>query len=325
MELYPLKFHPQIKDKIWGGSKLKEVLNKKEAGNKAGESWEISGYIGSISEVSEGFLAGNNLLELIEIYMGDLVGDKVFNDFGLEFPLLIKFIHAEDVLSIQVHPDDNIAMKRHQAFGKTEMWYILESDPGAELIIGFNREMDKESYVDFLESDNLPEVMNHVNIDKGDVFYIPAGRVHAIGAGVLLAEIQQTSDLTYRIYDWNRKDDNGNARPLHTEEALDVIDFTYHNNYHSLYNKKLNKVIPVVDSEYFTTNIMIFDKPVEKDFILIDSFILYICTEGKAVVKYDKSPGVTIEKGETLLVPAILKIIEIIPEGQCTLLEVYIK
>jgi mannose-6-phosphate isomerase len=185
--------------------------------------------------------------------------------------------------------------------------------------------MDKESYVDYLESGNLPEIMNHIMVAKGDVFHIPAGRVHAIGAGVLLAEIQQTSDLTYRIYDWDRKDDKGNARPLHNEEALDVIDFTYHNNYHSRYNKELNKVIPVVDSDYFTTNIMIFDKPLEKDFILIDSFIIYLCTEGKAVVKHDEGPGVTIEKGETLLIPAILKILEIIPEGQCTLLEVYIK
>ena len=186
-QLYPLKFEPIIHDKIWGGQKLHEILNKSTATDKAGESWEISGVDGSISVVSNGFLEGNNLEELIEVYMDDLVGERIFEQFGHRFPLLIKFIDANDKLSIQVHPNDALAKKRHNSFGKTEMWYIIQAEKGAELISGFNREIDKETYLEYLKNKDLEAILNREPVKEGDVFFLPAGRVHAIGSGVLLS------------------------------------------------------------------------------------------------------------------------------------------
>mgnify|MGYP006296245383 CR=1 FL=1 len=322
--LYPLKFSPIIKDKIWGGERLKNELNK-EASEKAGESWELSGVQDNLSVVSNGFLAGNNLQELIEIYMGDLVGDDVYKKYGIEFPLLIKFIDANDILSVQVHPDDELSKKRHNAYGKTEMWYIIKAEEGAELISGFNQEMDKETYVKHLEAGTLKEILNFEKVSEGDVFFMPAGRVHAIGAGVLLAEIQQTSDVTYRIYDWDRPGDDGKPRELHTELALDAIDYKYYKDYRTTYDRVKNQASNAVDCPYFTTNVIEFDRSVEKDFNFIDSFVVYMCTEGAAVIKYGDGNEETITAGETVLIPATLKVIEIVPVTPSKLLEVYIK
>ena len=213
--LYPLKFKPRYYDKIWGGQKLKTALNK-DFGKlpNCGESWELSGVSGNISEVSNGFLAGNNLEELIEVYMGDLVGDKVFDRFSVEFPLLIKFIDANDDLSVQVHPDDKLSKERHGAYGKTEMWYVLQADKGAKLNCGFNQPITKETYLTKLENKEIMDVLNFVEVEPGDVFFMPAGRVHAIGKGIMVAEIQQTSDVTYRIYDYDRVDAKGQGRVI---------------------------------------------------------------------------------------------------------------
>ena len=324
-ELYPLKFTPIVKDKIWGGKKLKSLLNKKHASEICGESWEISGYEGQVSVVSEGFLQGNELPELVEIYMGDLVGDKVFETFGLQFPLLIKFIDAAEMLSIQVHPGDTMAYELHKSFGKTEMWYVLQADEGSSLISGFRSRLDKKTYTNLLEKGELESALNYEKVSKGDVFFIPAGRVHAIGPGILLAEIQQNSDATYRIYDFNRKDAQGQLRELHTREALDAIDFMVHDSYRTSYPVIPNKTVNVVDCRYFTTNVMNFDKPVEKDFNLIDSFIIYMCTEGEGEIEYGEGATVSFVKGETLLIPAILKNLVIKPFRASTMLEVYIK
>lgn len=322
MILYPLKFKPILKDKLWGGPKLRDVLGK-EASGKAGESWEISGVEGDISVVENGFLAGNSLQELAEVYLGDLLGDRIYEKFGLEFPLLIKFIDAAQVLSVQVHPDDELAKQRHNSFGKTEMWYVIESEKG-ELIAGFNREMDREQYLEAFKGGRLKEILNHEAVTPGDVYFMPAGRVHAIGAGVLLAEIQQTSDVTYRIYDWDRLDDLGKPRDLHTDLALDALDFTFHSSYKTPYRALPNSTVNVVDSSYFTTSVIQLDQPVEKDFNMIDSFVIYICTEGSAGITY---PGgaESIKKGETVLIPAELKNLAIVPTEATTLLEVYIK
>jgi len=320
--LYPLKFRPIIKDKIWGGPRLKNVLGK-DASEKAGESWEISGVEGNLSEVKHGFLAGNNLQELIEVYMGDLVGERIYEQFGLEFPLLIKFIDASDVLSIQVHPDDALARERHNSFGKSEMWYIIESDQG-ELITGFNRELDRSAYLEHVKKGTLNEILNFERVSPGDIYYMPAGRIHAIGAGVMLAEIQQTSDITYRIHDWERVDEAGKPRELHTDLAIDAIDFTYHSDYRTHYQTMINSSVTAVDTPYFTTSVIRLDQPVEKDYNLIDSFVIYLCTEGEVGITY---PGGAekISKGETLLVPAMLKNVAIVPTTPSTLLEVYIK
>jgi mannose-6-phosphate isomerase len=320
--LYPLKFKPILKDKIWGGPKLRDVLGKK-ASDKAGESWEISGVEGDVSIVENGFLAGNSLQEVAEIYMGDLVGDVIFDRFGVEFPLLIKFIDAADYLSVQVHPDDALARERHNSYGKTEMWYIVESDRG-ELIAGFNRKLDREEYLKYFNEGRLKEILNHEAVAPGDIYFMPAGRIHAIGPGVLLAEIQQTSDVTYRIYDWDRTDDQGNARELHTGLALDAIDFTFHPTCKTAYQPLENSTVTAVDSPFFTTSVIKLDQPVEKDFNLIDSFVIYLCMEGAAGITY---PGglELIKKGETVLIPAELKNLAIVPAEPTTLLEVYIK
>ncbi|WP_282015135.1 type I phosphomannose isomerase catalytic subunit [Marinifilum flexuosum] len=326
MSLYPLKFQPILKDKIWGGSKLKTVLNKDFSPlPNAGESWEISGVEGDISVVSNGNLAGNNLEELIEVYMGDLVGDKVYDQFGMEFPLLIKFIDANDVLSIQVHPDDELSKERHNAFGKTEMWYVIEADKGSELIVGFNQEVDKAKYVAKLEEGKLEEILNNEPVKKGSCFFIPAGRVHAIGKGILLAEIQQTSDVTYRMYDWNRTDDQGNPRELHTELAVDTIDYSFEKKYRTDYETEINKSKELVRCPYFTTNTLEFDKQIEKDYSQLDSFVIYMCLDGDFTIESEGGITTEVAKGETVLIPAALENVILFPKGKTEILEVYIK
>jgi len=323
--LYPLKFTPIILDKIWGGSKLKNILNKKEAGNRAGESWEITSVVGNHSVVSEGFLKGNTIDELIEIYMGDLIGDQNYEQFGTQFPLLIKFIDANDDLSIQVHPDDTTALRRHNSFGKTEMWYIIQAEKDAKLISGFKPGVQKEDYIKHLDSNSLEEILNLENAKEGDVFFMPAGRIHAINAGILLAEIQQASDITYRLYDYNRTDSEGNTRELHTKEAMDVIDFKPISNYSTPYEKKVNKTVELVHCPFFTTNIIHFDKTVEKDYNFIDSFVVYLCILGEVLIKYSETEDLSISKGETVLIPADIKNLELIPVGESRLLEVYVR
>ncbi|MBN2487242.1 MAG: class I mannose-6-phosphate isomerase [Bacteroidales bacterium] len=322
--LYPLKFEPIIKDLIWGGSKLKTLLNKEKATEKSGESWEISGVNGNISVISNGFLAGNSLTEIIEVYMGDLVGQKVFDQFGNNFPLLIKFIDACDDLSIQVHPNDETAMQRHNSFGKTEMWYVMQADTGSQLIAGFKQNTDKESFLENLNNNTLHHILNYITVKPGDVFFMPAGRIHAIGKGILLAEIQQTSDITYRVYDYNRRDAMGNARELHTSLALDVIDYNTCADYTTPYAHKQNKPVPLANCNYFTTNLLELTDIIERDMAGFDSFIVYICTEGNAEILYADHKTETISKGETILIPAEMGQYYLKALPKATLLEVYI-
>lgn len=324
--LYPLKFSPIYKDKIWGGNKIKNLLNK-DIGNlpNCGESWELSGVEGNLSVVSNGYLAGNTIEELIEIYMGDLVGDHVFENFGIEFPLLIKFIDAADDLSIQVHPNDKVSKIRHNAYGKTEMWYVLQADKGSMLQSGFNKSVNKELYLEKLEKNELTDILNYEEVSAGDVFFIPAGRVHAIGKGILLAEIQQTSDVTYRIFDYNRPDNEGNLRELHTELATDVIDFKLEKEYKTSYIAKTNESVELASCKYFTTNILEISGELDREYIDIDSFVIYICLEGKLCV-LSNSTEEWIEKGETLLLPATIDNVRLKSDSESAkILEVYIK
>lgn len=325
--LYPLKFTPICKEKIWGGNKLKELLNKEypELPN-CGESWEISGVQDEVSVVANGFLKGNSLEELIEVYMGDLVGEKVYEKFGTEFPLLVKFIDANDNLSIQVHPNDELALERHDAFGKTEMWYVVQADPGARLISGFNRKIDQEGYLKSFKNGQLEEILNYEEVKEGDVFFMPAGRVHAIGKGIVVAEIQQTSDVTYRIYDFNRLDDHGNPRELHTDLAVDAIDYQYEKNYRTDYTSVVDQSVKLVECKYFTTNIVELVTAVERDFANLDTFVIYICLDGNCTLTWEDQQ-LDIDKGDSLLVPAQLSsFIITTPNGSSAkLLEVYIK
>lgn len=324
--LYPIKFKPIFHEKIWGGNRMKTILNK-DFGDlpNCGESWELSGVEGNISVVSNGFLAGNDLNEIIEIYMGDLVGEKVYDKFGNEFPLLIKFIDAQDNLSIQVHPNDKLSKERHNAYGKTEMWYVAGTEEGALINSGFNQEVNREKYLEYLNSGKLTDLLHYDKAEVGDVFFIPAGRVHAIGEGCLVAEIQQTSDVTYRIFDYNRKDDKGNERELHTDLALDAIDFSHASEYKTKYADQLNESNKIVDCPYFTTNILQFDKEVEKDYNTIDSFVIYMTMEGSFDIVTEEGTE-TVEMGETVLLPASIESVQLKPKTDSVkLLEVYIK
>lgn len=321
--LYPLKFEPILKDKIWGGNKLKTLFGKPTETNKLGESWELSGYEGDESVVSNGILAGNNLTELIEVYMGDLVGDKVYDEFGLSFPLLFKLIDANDYLSIQVHPGDEVAAERHNSFGKTEMWYVIDAEPNSELIIGFNKDCTHEEYLAALAGGQVEDLLQKVPVKPGDVFFIPAGLVHAIGKGVVVAEIQQSSDVTYRIYDYKRTDAQGNERELHTDLALDVIDFTASINPKTEYQISANAIVPLVSCNYFTTNLIQFDRPLTRNYGNLDTFVAYMCLNGSFVIE-TKGEKTVVNQGETVLIPACINEVDLITDQTTRLLEVHV-
>ena len=281
---YPIRFVPILQDKIWGGSKLKEILNKKTIRECIGESWEISGVTGNISVVEKGPEKGTKLTELISKYKGELVGEEIYSKFGNDFPLLIKFIDAKTDLSVQLHPNDELARQRHNSFGKTEMWYVMQADEGSKLNIGFKKDLDKREYLDYLESGKITQLLNFEEVQKGDSFFIHTGKVHAIGGGVLLAEIQQTSDITYRIYDWDRVDSEGQSRELHTALALDAIDFEKKDDYKLKYDQEVNRSSEIASCEYFTTNFLPVKGDIEKDYSSLDSFVVYMCVEGNAQI-----------------------------------------
>jgi mannose-6-phosphate isomerase len=323
-ELYPLKFETVLKEKVWGGKALVSRYNKKSTGSQqVGESWELSAVADNQSVISNGFLAGNNIEELIEVYMGDITGDAIFEKFGNEFPLLIKFIEAQQDLSIQVHPDDDLAKKRHKAYGKTEMWYVLESKKDSKIYTGFKEGVTKKIYEEALMTGKIEDLMNVESAEAGDAFFTPAGRVHAIGAGIVLVEIQQTSDITYRIFDWNRKGSGKEKRELNTELALDAIDFNQTGENKIRIKPELNKSENLVNCEYFNTNIITFNKSIDKDYYSIDSFVVYICIEGEFLICWDGNSD-KVTKGETVLLPAMIKEVTLKPMNEARLLEVYV-
>lgn len=321
--LYPLKFKPLFKERIWGGSTLKERLGKKlPEGKVIGESWELSGVPGDLSVVSNGKLKGNNIEELIEVYMGDLIGDHIYNKYGLEFPLLIKLIDAQDALSIQVHPNDELAKKRHNSYGKTEMWYVIDCEPGAELCLGFKGNVTKEEYVKHVADGTLADIIDRIKVKPGDTFFIPAGAIHAIGKGILIAEIQQTSDVTYRVFDWNRVDANGKGRELHTELAVDAINYNCTEKFNVTAAPQPNKVVELKKCPYFTTNIIDVKGEMSRDYSLLDSFVVYMVIDGEVTIKWNGGTEKA-KKGETVLIPAIFENIELI--GNARMLESYIE
>ncbi|PKA99406.1 mannose-6-phosphate isomerase type 1 [Flavobacteriaceae bacterium MAR_2009_75] len=322
MNFYPLKFQPILKERLWGGTKLKDVLGKPIENDITGESWELSTVSGDVSVVSNGKLVGKTLQELIEEFPEQVLGNSVFERFGTDFPILIKFIDAKKDLSIQLHPNDELAKERHNSFGKTEMWYVMDADNDAELIVGFNKDVTKEEYANSLENDTLLELLNYEKVNEGDTFFINTGKIHAIGAGVLLAEIQQTSDITYRVFDFNRKDKNGNLRELHTDLALDAIDYTKKDDFKVNYSNTKDKVNDMVECPYFKTNFLDLSQDLIQDTKQRDSFTIYMCVGGSATIMNDFG-SVEIEKGQTTLVAAASESITIKTEG-AKLLEVTI-
>ena len=320
--MYPLKFHPILKERLWGGTKLKEVLNKSIESDSTGESWELSGVEGDISIVSNGELSGTSLQQLIDKHAEDLLGKSVIERFGKEFPILIKFIDAKQDLSVQLHPNDKLAKERHNSLGKTEMWYVLDADENANLIVGFNRDVSREYYAESIKKGTLLSLLNYEQVIKGDSFFINTGKVHAIGAGILLAEIQQTSDVTYRIFDFNRKDKNGNLRELHTDLALDAIDYKRKEDFKVNYGSDVNKENKMVDCPYFKTDYLHLTDNWKQDVSKRDSFTIFMCVSGAARIT-NENGTVDIKKGETVLVPASSKSLSIITDNT-ELLEVTI-
>lgn len=325
MNLYPLKFQPILKSIIWGGSEISKFKNLDSIKEGIGESWEISAVKENISVVKNGELTGKPLDLLIREAKGQLVGKKVYEKFGDKFPLLIKFIDAQDDLSIQVHPDDELAKKRHNSFGKTEMWYVVKAKPEAFVISGFKEEITPEQYLEKVNNNTFTDVLQKSMVEEGEVYFLPAGRVHAIGSGCFIAEIQQTSDITYRIFDYNRKDAKGNTRELHTELAKDAIDYTVYDTYQTKYKQETNKLVELVSCQYFTTNLLTIDKDFKQDIIDIDSFIVYMCLEGSCTLKDDKQNKITVEQGESILIPADTKQIVITPTNKTKLLQTFVK
>ncbi|MDT7827805.1 type I phosphomannose isomerase catalytic subunit [Pricia sp. S334] len=312
--MYPLKFHPILKERLWGGTKLKEVLNKPIESDITGESWELSGVEGDISEVSNGELAGTSLTQLIDDDAEGVLGTQVIDRFGTDFPILLKFIDAKQDLSVQLHPDDELATKRHNSNGKTEMWYIMDADDDANIIVGFNRDISKKEYTESLEKDTLLELLNYEKVDQGDAFFIHTGKVHGIGAGVLLAEIQQTSDITYRIYDYNRKDKEGNLRELHTDLALDAIDYEKKDDFKMDYSSEANMANPMVDCPYFRTDFLRLTDDWSYDVSERDSFTILMCVKGSGRIANENGTA-DIKKGETVLVPALSRFLSITTDG----------
>ena len=321
--LYPLKFNPIFKDKIWGGRKIKEVLGMDYGPlPNCGEVWLLSGIWDEQSTIANGDFEGDEINDLVETFMGDLVGESVFDKYGEQFPLLLKIIDANDWLSVQVHPDDELAEKRGLGNGKTEMWYVMQADENAELVMGFNREMTRMDYVKVMENNTLRDVLNYEQVKSGDVFFIPAGRVHALGPDIMVAEIQQTSDTTYRIYDWDRINEAGMSRELHIPQSVEAIDFGIPDQYKTEVPDVMNKTVPVVDCQYFVTNLLQLQGEMEKDYSNLDSFVILIALEGNFSLKWENG-AIFVNQGECVLIPNLIKKVSIRAEKYCKLLEVY--
>ncbi len=323
--MYPLKFGAVLKQTLWGGEKIIPFKHLESDLRNVGESWEVSAVEGSESVVAAGPDKGLTLSQMVSKYGADLIGASNLTRFGGKFPLLVKFIDARLELSIQVHPGDALARKRHHCFGKNEMWYVVSADEGAKLIAGFAGQITSDIYNEHVAAGTLDEVVCKCGVHPGDVFYVPAGRVHGIGAGTFVAEIQQTSDITYRIFDYNRKDKEGKPRELHTQLALDAIDFNdVQEDPRTPYTPKVNEPVELVACPYFTTSLYDLTEELTRDYSGLDSFIIYICVEGSCRLKDNEGNEATLQAGESLLLPAKLQEVTVTPCGHVKFLETYV-
>ena len=319
MKFYPLQFKPILKERIWGGEKLKTLLNKSVTSTITGESWELSTVEGDVSVVANGEWKGKTLTVLINSSPDEILGTAVHARFGAQFPLLFKYLDAREDLSIQVHPNDALAKKRHNSFGKTEMWYIMQADDDARIIVGFKEKSNADDFLENLKNKTLLSILDDVKVQSGDVFFLETGTVHAIGAGLVVAEIQQTSDITYRLYDFDRVDANGNTRELHVDLALDAINYNKVETKKE-YTKNINQSNEIVNCPYFTTNFI----PLDGEISVSKSgktFTVYMCTEGTFELEYNNSKF-QYKKGDTVLIPAAMN--AFILNGKASILEIYI-
>jgi mannose-6-phosphate isomerase len=321
--LYPLKFQPILKDKIWGGKKIAQLQISGEATEKTGEAWILSGVENDETLVVNGFLAENTISELLEIYMAELVGEKNFETFGYEFPLLYKVIDANDDLSVQVHPNNELALERHDCYGKSEMWYIMDAEKEAEIILGFNQNTTQSNFLKSLENKTFLDILAKQKVRVGDAYYIPSGCIHAIRKGVLLAEIQQTSDITYRIWDWDRVDENGTCRELHVNEALEAINYNARNDGAMRSQGIINGTSSLIKTPYFHTNEIALTQGVEKNYSDLDSFVTLFCVKGKGTITANNI-SIEIKTGELVLIPATINTVQIFPTNSMRLLETYV-
>lgn len=322
--MYPLKFEPILKSTLWGGEKIIPFKHLTEKIANVGESWEISGVPGNESVVANGEYKGMTLPELVGTFHGELVGEANYARFGNTFPLLIKFIDAQQDLSIQVHPADDLAKKRHNSMGKTEMWYVVDAEKDAKLRSGFSEQITPKEYKERIHNSTITDVLQEYPIHKGDVFFLPAGRIHSIGAGAFIAEIQQTSDVTYRIFDFNRKDANGNTRELHTELAKDAINYEVLDDYRTHYEAVKDEPVELVACPYFTTSLYDLTETITCDYSELDSFVIFICMEGTCKIVDNEGNELALQAGETVLIPASTEEVTVIPDGSVKLLETYV-
>ena len=319
MKFYPLQFEPIFKERIWGGEKLKTVLNKAILSNNIGESWELSTVKGDVSMIANGEWKGKSLMDAINEFPNEILGTLVYKRFGTEFPLLFKYLDAREDLSVQVHPNDALAKKRHNSFGKTEMWYIMQADSDSRILVGFKEKSNAQQYLGSLESKTLLSLLDDIKVKEGDVFFLETGTVHAIGAGLVVAEIQQTSDITYRLYDFDRVDANGKTRELHVDLALEAINYDVINTKRE-FLKISNQSNIVVDCPYFTTNFIPLDGKIY--FSKADtSFTVYMCIEGNFEIMFEETKYKYI-KGDTVLIPAAMNTFSM--TGKASILEIYI-
>jgi mannose-6-phosphate isomerase len=317
--LYPLQFRPIFKERLWGGEKLQSLLHKPITSNQTGESWELSTVEGDVSTIANGVFAGRLISSVIAEFSSEILGTAVYERFGNQFPLLFKYLDAKEDLSVQVHPNDTLAKQRHNSFGKTEMWYVVQADVDARLIVGFKEPINAATYVTHLEKKTLLTTLNEIKVQQGDVFLIETGTVHAIGAGMVVAEIQQTSDITYRLYDFDRVDSDGNQRELHVDLALDAINYNTVSS-QKPYQKNSNQSNPVVDCPYFTTQFI----PLEGDIEVQKTgatFTVYMCVEGSFELEL-AGQNYLYSKGDTVLIPAALTAFQL--SGNASILEIYI-
>ena len=315
-------FKALLKQTIWGGDKIIPFKHLDDHLENVGESWEISGVPGNETVVADGEYAGKKLNELVIEQKDKLVGKANYERFGDEFPLLIKFIDARQDLSIQVHPTDEIAKRQGKERGKTEMWYIMDSDKDAKLYSGLKMQITPEQYKAMVEDDTITDALAQYEVKEDDCFFLPAGRIHAIGTGCFLAEIQQTSDVTYRIYDFKRKDKDGNYRQLHTKEAAECINYTVEDDYRTHYEHKKNEGVTLVECPYFTTAVYDLDEPMTLDYSELDSFVILIGLKGEGTITDNEGNTVTISAGESILVPATTDTLKV--EGTIKMLETYV-
>lgn len=326
MQLYPYLFEPNLHSVVWGGNQLRPYKGLESSDESIGESWEVSAVPTSTSIVSNGVCAGKDLITVINEAPDAILGKKVNEKYNGKLPLLVKFIDAKRDLSIQVHPNDEMAMREHGKMGKSEMWYVIKADEGAHLYAGFKQEITPEEYQQRIADGTITDVLADHQVKAGDVFYLPAGRVHAICGGILLAEVQQSSDVTYRIFDYNRPGMDGKPRELHTELAAKALDYHVIDNYRTDYTESSNKAVQIIDSPYFSVRVMEVSKQFHRDLRKYDSFIITMCIEGDCKIRV-RSTGDEIElkQGNSTLIPAAIADYDVIPQsGKTRILDAFI-